>query len=239
MPYAFPGMNPWMEDSRLWRSVHVSLINGIRDLLAPQLAPRYFVDVESHTYVARTPDAPPMMRYPDVSILEVSGGAIAVAPSAATAMPLEIELPFRETIEEPYLAIRLVPEGEVVTVIEVLSHTNKRGGSDRQSYLQKRELFLDADVHFVEIDLLRAYDPMPYTEQIGQGRYRIFIHRRREPHRAFLYGFGVRDPVPIFPLPLLPEDPEPTIDLGALLQDIYDRAQYRLIINYAKPPSPL
>lgn len=238
MSYPFPGMNPWLEDSRIWRNVHVSLINSIRDILAPQLAPRYFVDVETHTYIARTPDAPPVTRYPDVAILEVSGGAIAVAPSAVTAVPLEIQLPFRETVEEPYLAIRLVPEGEVVTVIELLSHTNKRAGSDRESYLQERELFLDSDVHFVEIDLLRAYNPMPYTERIRRGRYRIFIHRRRERDRAFVYGFGVRDAIPVFPLPLLPDDPEPSIDLGALLQNLFDRARYDLIINYTEPPSP-
>jgi hypothetical protein len=40
------------------------------------------------------------------------------------------------------------------------------------------------------------------------------------------------------PLPLLPDDQEPSIDLGALLQSVYDRARYRLILDYAKPPIP-
>ena len=50
MPHQFPGMNPWLEDVRLWRDVHQSLITALRDVLAPQLEPRYFVAVETHTY---------------------------------------------------------------------------------------------------------------------------------------------------------------------------------------------
>jgi hypothetical protein len=37
---------------------------------------------------------------------------------------------------------------------------------------------------------------------------------------------------------LRPDDDEPTVDLGALLQSVYDRAGYDLILDYAKPPTP-
>ncbi|MEM7127282.1 MAG: DUF4058 family protein [Chloroflexota bacterium] len=238
MSYPFPGMNPWLEDRQLWRGVHTRLITALGDALSPDLAPRYFVDVETHTYIAKMPDEPITMRYPDITVLEVGGGAVAVKPTATHAMPLEIDLPFRETIEEPYLSIRLVETGEVVTVIELLSHTNKRAGTERRSYLEKRETFLDADVHFVEIDLLRAFGSMPYTEEGETKDYRIFIHRKETRRKALLYIFNVRDSIPVFPLPLLPDDLEPSVDLGGLLQDIYTRARYRLIINYTQPPSP-
>jgi hypothetical protein len=231
-------MNPWLEDARLWRGVHISLMTGIRDQLAPALEPRYFVDIETHTYVARTPDTPIGSRYPDVAILDIGGPAVAVAATAQATAPLEIDLPIRETLEEPYLEIRLVPDGEVVTVIELLSHTNKRAGIERQSYLEKREALLGADVNFVEIDLLRAWEPMPYTQPSTDHHYRIFIHRKERPTKAYLYQFNVRAPIPVFALPLLPDDEEPLVDLGALLQNVYDRARYRLIVDYTQPPKP-
>lgn len=238
MSYPFLGMNPWLEDVKLWRNVHASLITAIRDVLAPILEPRYFVDVETHTYVARFPDEPPRTRYPDITVLEMGGGAIAVAPTAATAMPLEIDFPYRESFEEPYLEVRLTPDGEVVTVIELLSHTNKQPGRDQSSYLDKRRLFFDADVNFVEIDLLRSWGPMPDLEEHGHSDYRIFIRRKEPRNKAYLYLFNLRDAIPIFLLPLLPDDQEPAVDLSAVLQDVYDRARYRLIIDYGRPPKP-
>jgi hypothetical protein len=231
-------MNPWLEDVQLWRDVHTRVISALGDTLAPVLEPRYFVGVETRTYVSTFPDSPPGTRYPDVTILDRGGRAVAFTPSAATAMPLEIQLPYHESFEEPYLEIRLVPGGEVVTVIELLSHTNKQPGRERKSYLKKRRLFLDADVNFVEIDLLRSWSPMPDIERHGPADYRLFIHRKEPRDKAYLYRFNVRDAIPVFPLPLLPDDQEPAVDLGAVLQDVYDRARYRLILDYSQPPDP-
>lgn len=237
MSYPFPGMNPWLEDAKIWRNVHLSLINALRDDLAPQLEPRYFVDVEAHTYISTSPNMPIRTRYPDVSIVKVGESAVSSPGAREAAMPLVIDLPLPEPYEEPYLAVRSLPDGEVVTVIEVLSHTNKRAGDERQSYLEKRETFIDSEVHFIEIDLLRAYDPMPYVEH-RTADYRIFVRRRELRRRAHLYAFSVRQPLPIFPLPLLPDDQEPLVDLGHLLHELYDRARYRLVIDYNKPPVP-
>jgi hypothetical protein len=35
MSYPFLGMNSWLEDVKLWRNVHASLITAIRDELVP------------------------------------------------------------------------------------------------------------------------------------------------------------------------------------------------------------
>lgn len=237
MSYPFPGMNPWLEDSKIWRNVHLSLINALRDVLAPQLEPRYFVDVATHTYISRSPSLPIQTRYPDVSILEIRQSAVQYVTARTSATPAVIDLPLPEPYEEPYLEVRLAPDGEVVTVIELLSHTTKQAGDERRSYIKKREALIDSDVHFVEIDLLRAYTPMPFTEHLRVD-YRIFIRRRELNRKAHLYTFNVRDPIPLFPLPLLPDDQEPLVDLGTLLHEVYDRARYRLVIDYSKPPTP-
>lgn len=235
MSYPFPGMNPWLEDSAVWHNVHNSLIVALRDSLAPILRPRYFVDIETHTYIA-VADNKPQLRYPDVTIINRGGPAI-LAPVADESPYLTIDLPSSDPIEEGFLEVKSIPTGEVVTIIELLSHTNKINGKDRQSYLEKREAILESLVHFVEIDLLRAHPPLPYTQE-AQSDYRLFIRRSETRRRARLYPFSLRQPIPIFPLPLRPDDQEPMVDLGALLHQIYDRAGYDLVIKYDQPPGP-
>ena len=237
MSHPFPGMNPWLENPILWRGVHQRLITVLADNLAPQLEPRYFVDVETHTYISSAPNLPIRTRYPDVSIIQTGAVPVTSLAIGHAAQPMVIDLPLPEPYEEPYLEVRTVPDGEVVTVIELLSHTNKRAGSDRESYLEKRAAFIDSDVHFVEIDLLRAHAAMPFAEY-RIAAYRIFIRRRELRRKAHLYAFSLRQSIPVFPLPLLPGDEEPLVDLGTLLHDVYDRARYKLVIDYSKSATP-
>lgn len=240
MAYPFPGMNPWLEKANLWRDVHNGLINGLRDELASRLTPRYFVGVDTHTYISRFPELPIISRYPDIAIIDTTPGRrTPPAASAAVADYLEIDLPPRETLEEAFIKIRLIPDGEVVTVIELLSHTNKQAGPERESYLEKRQAYLESDLNFVEIDLLRSYAPMPYTERAGDKGYRIFIRRKTRFFKAALYPFGVRQAIPLIPIPLQPQEEEPIVDLGALLRGIYERVRYDLVIDYTKPPVPV
>ena len=61
----------------------------------------------------------------------------------------------------PFLEIRDRLGRELITVVELLSPANKRGGADREQYVAKREQLLKSAAHFVEIDLLRGGRPMP------------------------------------------------------------------------------
>ncbi|MBI3361908.1 MAG: DUF4058 family protein [Chloroflexi bacterium] len=238
MPNPFPGMNPWLENPALWRDVHHRLISGLADELAPRLRPRYFVAVETHTYISVASTQPPATRYPDVMVNDRGGPAVAVAPAAESFPFLTVELPIDDPVEEGYLEVRLVPTGEVITIIELLSHANKQPGRDREAYVQKREDLLVSQLNFVEIDLLRAGPVMPHAERAKDSAYRLFIRRRERARKARLYPFSVRQPIPAFPLPLLPDDSEPTVDLGAVLNAVYDRAGYDLVIRYDQPPAP-
>jgi len=48
----------------------------------------------------------------------------------------------------------------------------------------------------------------------------------------------VRDPIPKFRLPLLPGDDEPEVDIGGVLQALYDKAAYDLSLDYARDAVP-
>jgi hypothetical protein len=92
--------------------------------------------------------------------------------------------------------------------------------------------------NLVEIDLLRAGEPMPLRRKTPRTDYQILVSRGSSRPRAKLSTFNVRQPIPTIPIPLLPEDGEPELDLGAVLHALYDRARFDLRLNYAKPPVP-
>lgn len=246
MPSPFPGMDPWLEHPGLWPDVHDSLLIALRDLLAPQLQPRYRVAVRQRTVITTSdPAVAPADLRPDVTVRETPRAADPIRPtsrsgSVATS-PLTVLVSFSDTLPEVFLEVRTVPGGEVVTVIELLSPTNKRpGDKNRKRYEARRQRLLDSCAHLVEIDLLRGGEPMPVWIE-GNGRrgcYRILVSRAERRPQADLYLFNLPDPIPSFPLPLRPVDNEPTVELGPLLGSLYDRARYDLAVDYTSEPIP-
>jgi hypothetical protein len=53
-----------------------------------------------------------------------------------------------------------------------------------------------------------------------------------------LYAFNLPDRLPPLPIPLLPEDPEPVLNLKELLDKIYDHSGYSYLIDYSQDPVP-
>jgi hypothetical protein len=48
----------------------------------------------------------------------------------------------------------------------------------------------------------------------------------------------VRQPIPVFPLPLKKNEQGPEVDIGRLLHALYERASYDLRIDYKREPEP-
>jgi hypothetical protein len=91
----------------------------------------------------------------------------------------------------------------------------------------------------VEIDLLRKGKSMPVRiAQPIASDYRILVSRGQSRPKARLYAFGLRQPMPPIPIPLLPGDAEPWLDLGGVLHALYERARFDLRIDYVRPPVP-
>ncbi len=230
MPSPFPGMNPYLEAPALWSGVHHWLITEIARSLAPQLRPRYFVAGEERVYQV-SGEGGTLVGIPDTLVLTTQP-----QPPTRPPTPIAVTLPMPTTIREGYLEIRTVGSETVVTVIEVLSPANKRTGEGRNQFLAKRQTCLSSASHWVEIDLLRAGEPMPllYTSAI-QSHYRLLISRCDRRPQAELYAFDLPTPIPPMPLPLQPGDPEPILDLQAILHRIYDQGGYDLRLDYQQP----
>jgi len=241
MPSPFPGMDPWLERPGFWPDVHDSLIMSLRKALAPLLRPKYYLAVQQRTVIAVVPPDSHAI-FPDLAVLEQHKSSPAQkTPFAAFVEPIIVEIPVQETITEDYLEVVEVAGRQVVTIIEILSPSNKRSGDDRQAYISKREKIFRTPMNFVEIDLLRGWPPMPFSFSPTNGHlshYRILVKRHASVRHAFLYPFSVRDPIPVFPLPLQPGDVEPPVCLSAGLKEIYDEYGYDLHIDYNRPPEP-
>jgi hypothetical protein len=143
-----------------------------------------------------------------------------------------------DEVGENYLEIHEVETGELVTVLEMLSPANKLHNQGREEYERKRDQIFRSRTNLVEIDLLRAGEPMMVVGRTVQSDYRILVSRGVERPHARLFAFNLRQPIPAFHIPLLPGDEEPLLDLGEVLHDHYDRARFDLRLNYEKAAVP-
>jgi hypothetical protein len=239
----FPGMDPWLELPAIWPDVHNRLIASIADALVPMVDPRYYVGVESRM-VLYPAEGPPRSARPDVALTEVrpdapprEAGGVALIQEVGVEV-VELDLVGREDpIEETYLEVREAGTHRLVTVIEVLSPSNKEPGRDREAYLAKRDEVTRSSTHLVEIDLLRSGHRVPIDPPI-RSDYLVLVSRGPRRPRALAFAWNLRSPLPSIPIPLLPEDPEPRLPIGRVLHDLIDRARYFRRLDYERPPSP-
>lgn len=136
MPSPFPGMNPYLENPKLWSEVHSRLIVAITDDLTDHLSDKYRVAIKKRTYFSGEDDSL-LVGIPDVSVVskqpEQSQSSMTVTLTPPV-KPITVTLPMAEEMQERYLEIREVATGCVITAIEILSPKNKRSGEGRQAY---------------------------------------------------------------------------------------------------------
>ncbi|MEM8602454.1 MAG: DUF4058 family protein, partial [Cyanobacteria bacterium P01_H01_bin.121] len=68
--------------------------------------------------------------------------------------------------------------------------------------------------------------------------YRILVSRAEQRPHAALYPFNLQESIPTFPIPLQAGEPEISVELQRLLNQVYERASYDLAIDYSLPPIP-
>lgn len=90
----------------------------------------------------------------------------------------------------------------------------------------------------MEIDLLRGGERMP-VEGMPPCDYVVMVSRSYERPRVELWPFGVRDPLPLIPIPLRLGKRDATIDLGQLFREQFAAAGYENYVYRTGPEPPL
>ena len=237
MRYAFPGMDPWLEHPALWPDVHNSLIAAIRDELTPLVAPAYFVAIERRTYLLK-PDDVVFIGRPDLAVASRTTSVRAPAAAPRGSAVVEVDVPMADEVGESFLEIHEVETRDVVAILELLSPANKLHARGRDDYERKRGEVFRSRTSLVEIDLLRAGEPMPVVGEHPARDYRVLVSGGDRRPRARLWAFDLRDAIPPVPIPLAPGAPEPLLELGRVLEELYARARFDLRLDYDRDPVP-
>jgi hypothetical protein len=243
MSMMFPGMDPYLEHPQVWPDVHASFIVYLREYLRPLLGPRYIIAIETRVFVEGPATDHPII--PDASVRptrpEASGETVALL-EADPAVEVQV-LPLE--VEETYLTIRDRQSGQrIVTVLEVVSPTNKYAGPGRESYVAKQTEVRRSATHLVEIDLLRTGPhvvavPEWAARQHGPYDYLVCVNRAEGLRDRFsLYPRLLRERLPRIRLPLAAPDPDVVCDIQAVLARTYEAGGYAERLHYAAPCIP-
>ena len=240
MPGPFPGMDPYLEAQGLWEGFHAGLVTHCAETLNQSLPEGYIAKIETRVamlsleipvsqrvpdvLVGREPDAPPFSS-------SSFGEAVGVATIEPTTIPLargEVE------VRERWIEIASLPELDLVTVIEILSPTNK-SGSGRTDYLHKRDALIDRPVHLVEIDLLLGGRPMPMGKILKEGYYHAIVARTSSRPNSDVYAWTIRQALPPIPIPLRAPDADVPLDLAQAFDLTYRLGRFDRIVRHGTP----
>lgn len=247
MPSPFPGMDPYLEDPAVWRGFHGRFIFAITDALLDRLPSDYDADVDEQVRLVEVTPGDPALRVgkdvlPDVAVMRTGSeparprGGDGGGSGVATIEPVDIEIVAEREERERWIRIIHRPDDALVTVIEVLSPTNKNSDGYPE-YRAKRAAILAQNVSLVELDLLLGGHRMEDFARGPAGDYFAVVARAEERHRRRLaYGWPLRHRLPTIPVPLRPGDGSVDLDLSAAFADAYDRGRYARRLRYGAPP---
>jgi hypothetical protein len=242
-------MDPYLE-GELWQEFHGTLANAIRQQLLSVLPAKY-VALLFKRYVVYNPsvsllDLPNESRaiYPDVSVAKTpSRLAETVAVyDTHTITPPAIQLPSFMAEEVPLLSIEVqdVASRRLVTAIEILSPVNKVGLGWAEYETKRRDLLM-RPVHLLELDLLRRGRRITLDGDPPPADYYAYLSRFTHRPYTDVWAIGLRDRLPVLPVPLLPPDEDVLLDLQRAADACYDLVHYERLLDYtaAPPPPPL
>ncbi len=254
MPSLFPGMDPYLEESRRWTDVHQGLITYIRDALQPCVRPRYHARMGERVYILNPPRAiaPDVFLIgrpqPDVGGRRVREPAVSYATAAPGVMTFSVEeadVPIMFMmppidVREPFVEV-VHGDGEVVTVIEVLSPANKAPGEGYRQYRRKQKELLHSTVNLIEIDLLSTGLPIVALAEESRAslpphRYLVSVRRGPDTFQFEAYPIPLQRRLPRIRVPLRAPDPDVVLDLQAVFDLSYDNGGYADLVDYRQPP---
>jgi hypothetical protein len=229
-------MDPYLEGSR-WLGFHSQLCAEIARQLAPRLRPKY-VALTNERFVLDMPEdvgITPRGIYPDTGVTPATVGPRLPAAVGAGTAPLHLATVMPERIPQISVEIHDCAQRQLVTAIEVLSPTNKRGDG-REEYLRKRRTILLSEAHLIEIDLIREGQRVPMRQALPSVPYFVFVSRVAKRPILDIWPVTLDEPLPTIPVPLLADDADSFLDLQQAFTAVYDLIGYDLVIDYRRAP---
>jgi Protein of unknown function (DUF4058) len=165
MPSPFPGMDPYLESPTIWPDLHNALAGEIRNELNPMLPSPYYARLEMREEVGIIEEGQTKnWIVPDITVVRPlhatagSGSEVAVLANPRREISTSVEVTAHlEKIRHAFVEIRDSSRGhKLITLIEILSPSNKRRGPDRKAYAHKQQEVLESDANLIELDLLRG-----------------------------------------------------------------------------------
>jgi hypothetical protein len=254
-------MDPYLEAPDIWPDLHDALAAEIRGALNQTLPSPYYARLEMRPEVGIVDEGPAARRIvPDVAVVRRPGaetptGGVAVLDTPRVEISPSVEVTVRsEPLRHAFVEIRDPSRGHrLVTLMEIVSPSNKHPGVDRRTYLMKQREILDSDANLIELDLLREGDRLlanlALQSAVAQLEpspdYLVLVNRawqRAGDATAYqIFPILVTEPLPCIPVPLRQDLEEVPLDLQYVFRRAYDSGPYRRgAVDYGSPPrSPL
>lgn len=266
----FPGMDPYLEAPDIWPDFHDRLATTLSAMLNAELPAPYYARLQKRPELGVVLEAGiPQYIVPDVTVLRHpqpeawppygesrtaaetgAGVGLAVLDRPRTEATVGVEVRVHtEPFQHRFVEIRDAERGhKLVTLIEIVSPSNKHPGPDRRAYETKQREVLDSDANLIELDLLRdGRRLLPYPDLVAAVEalapdYLVLLNRSKLRQGNWmdytLYPIRLRDPLPCIPVPLAGQDPDVLLDLQVAFNRVYREGPYLRAIDYSGDPEP-
>lgn len=245
MSYRFPGMDPYLENSTIWRDFHHSLAEEIRGRLNKEIGPKYYAGVEVYSVMEEITIGAPKAVIPDVGLLtQPEEETVATMPVAAPSIAAPIQ---RQAVAIPTklrsVRVYATSTDELITAIEILSPYNKTG-EGLAEYRSKRAHLMGSAVNLVELDLLRGGQRAGKEVEdppLENADYVLLVNRSGNANPlnvSDIWPVALNEPLPDLPIPLRLPDADVVLNLNEAIRAVYIRAGYAWRVDYNQPVPP-
>ncbi len=145
----------------------------------------------------------------------------------------------RDEHHEDFVEVRQRSDGRLITLLEVVSPSNKTITAGREAYLEKRREGRNAGANLVEIDLVLQGSPtLEYSRDgLPDWDYAVTVTRSTQVERFEIYTATLQKRLPRFRLPLATDDRDAVLDLHTAFTRCYDQGGFAAKIDYQRDPA--
>jgi hypothetical protein len=145
----------------------------------------------------------------------------------------------RQEHKEDFIELRQRADGKLVTLIDIVSPTNRTTAAGRQGYLDTRKEARAGGASLVEIDLVMQGQPMlDYSrDNLPEWDYAVTVTRSTQPERHEIYTATLQKRLPRFKMPLAADDRDTILDLHTAFNRCYDQTGLGARIDYTRDPA--